>query len=114
MKRSGNRGEEIAVEFLKRRGHKIIERNYTTRLGEVDIITRAPSGEICFIEVKSETTPVSAPLKLDRRKRAKIKTTALDFLSRHKWARNLPTRFDFIWVNLEESKVIEYIEGSFE
>jgi putative endonuclease len=114
MKRIGEKGEEIAVEFLKRRGHKIIEKNYSTRFGEVDIITRSPSGEICFIEVKSESTPMSGPFKLNRRKMEKIKTTALDFISKHKWARNLPVKFDFIWVNLEEARVIEYIEGGFE
>jgi putative endonuclease len=114
MKKSGNKGEDIAVEFLKRKGHKIIERNYMTRFGEVDIITKSPSGEICFVEVKSESTPVSGPLKINRNKIEKIKTTALDFLSRHKWARNLQVRFDFIWVNLEDLKVIEYIEGGFE
>ncbi len=114
MKKGKNKGEDVAVEFLKRRGHKIIERNYSTKYGELDIITRAPSGELCFVEVKSETSPFSGPLKINRSKINKIKTTALDFVSRNKWAIELQMRFDFIWVNLEELRVIEYIEGGFE
>jgi len=114
MRKGGKKGEDIAVEFLKRKGHRIIERNYMTKFGEIDIITKSPAGEICFVEVKSEASPMSGPLKINREKIGKIKTTAMDFLSRHKWARNLPLRFDFVWINLKESKVIEHIEGGFE
>ena len=48
----GDIGENIACEFLERRGFKIVERNYLRKWGEIDIVAR--KGEmIRFIEVKS-------------------------------------------------------------
>ncbi|MDO8569285.1 MAG: YraN family protein [bacterium] len=52
----GDIGENIACDFLKRRGFEIIERNYLRKWGEIDIITKK-SGLIHFIEVKSVTRP---------------------------------------------------------
>lgn len=50
-------GEEQAVRFLKRRGYKIIERNFYGRCGEIDIIASAEAGGegvyLSFIEVKT-------------------------------------------------------------
>lgn len=50
----GLRGEEIACGYLLRHGYKILERNYTRKWGEIDIIAQK-EGIICFIEVKSVT-----------------------------------------------------------
>lgn len=45
-------GEEKAAAFLRRRGYRIVEQNYSCRFGEIDIIAR--KGEmICFVEVKT-------------------------------------------------------------
>jgi len=50
--RFGKKNEKLAVGFLKRRGYRIIERNFRTRMGEVDII--ATDGDtIVFVEVKA-------------------------------------------------------------
>src|SRR5579875_1770256 len=49
---SGNRGEEIAVSFLEKKGFRIIGRNFRMRGGEIDII--AIDGDtLVFIEVKT-------------------------------------------------------------
>ncbi|MDO8729137.1 MAG: YraN family protein [bacterium] len=50
----GDIGENIACDFLKKRGFEIIERNYSKKWGEIDIITKK-LGLIHFIEVKSVT-----------------------------------------------------------
>jgi putative endonuclease len=50
----GQRGEEIACSYLLRHGYRIVERNFTRKWGEIDIIARK-NGVICFIEVKSVT-----------------------------------------------------------
>jgi putative endonuclease len=36
--RLGERGEGLAVKFLKKKGYRIIRRNYKTRRGEIDVI----------------------------------------------------------------------------
>ena len=71
-KRTGKRklgdiGENIACNFLKRRGFEILERNYSKKWGEIDIVTKR-AGLIHFIEVKSVTRLASTCL--DSAKRA--------------------------------------------
>ncbi len=49
---TGKIGEEIAKNYLERKGYKIIERNFRCRQGEIDIIAMY-SGKLIFIEVKT-------------------------------------------------------------
>lgn len=68
----GDWGESQACSFLVRQGYKIIERNYWTREGELDIV--AQLGEkISFIEVKTRTSGEdSAERAFDHSKRIKM------------------------------------------
>jgi putative endonuclease len=55
----GELGEKIAVEYLKRHNFRIIERNFRTRNGEIDIIaidTNEKPYVLSFIEVKTRKT----------------------------------------------------------
>ncbi|MEY4731784.1 MAG: hypothetical protein RL681_730 [Candidatus Parcubacteria bacterium] len=49
----GEIGEELAAGFLKKNGYIILERNKKMPGGEIDIIARAPAGELVFVEVKT-------------------------------------------------------------
>ncbi|MFA6272606.1 MAG: YraN family protein [Patescibacteria group bacterium] len=51
----GKVGEDIAVEYCMKLGYSIIDRHYTTRFGEIDIISKEAE-EVVFIEVKSRCT----------------------------------------------------------
>lgn len=51
----GKIGEEKAIEFLKKNGYKIIDRNFRTKIGEIDIICKKKR-EIVFIEVKTRSS----------------------------------------------------------
>ena len=48
----GELGEDITCKFLKKQGYIIIERNYTKKWGEIDIVVKR-EGKLHFIEVKS-------------------------------------------------------------
>jgi putative endonuclease len=48
----GNRGEEFAADFLISKGYRIIEKNFYSRYGEIDLVTQ-DSGAIVFVEVKT-------------------------------------------------------------
>jgi putative endonuclease len=55
---NGNIGENIACEFLCKRGFAITDRNYLKRWGELDIVAKKDinkDGEVHFFEVKSVT-----------------------------------------------------------
>ena len=48
----GNLGEDIAADFLKKKGYKIIERNFKKRYGDIDIVAKE-GDTISFVEVKT-------------------------------------------------------------
>ena len=52
----GNRGEELAVRVLRERGYQILERNFRSRFGEIDVIAR-DRGYLVFVEVKFRREP---------------------------------------------------------
>lgn len=87
----GKRGEDYACMFLVKRGFAIICRNYSHKVGEIDIIAEK-SGRIHFIEVKSvscETfnTPINSHFALENihnKKISKIEKVASVYLSKNK------------------------------
>ena len=50
--KTGEIGENIAVRFLVKRGFTVVDRNYTKKWGEIDIVAEK-ADKIYFIEVKS-------------------------------------------------------------
>lgn len=54
-KNIGALGEKLAAEFLKKKGYKIIDKNYNTRYGEIDIVATKDNC-VAFIEVKTRTS----------------------------------------------------------
>ena len=110
----GKAGEKKAVKFVRKvLKYRILEKNYKTKLGEIDII--ASNGDtIVFIEVKTRedkeflATPSEA---ITRSKIRNINQVASIYLSRYQ-LRNVPCRFDVIEVFLSEDK-IEHIENAF-
>jgi putative endonuclease len=51
----GRRGEDLACDYLEHNGFAIVERNYRTRRGEIDIIAHGENREV-FVEVKTRRT----------------------------------------------------------
>ena len=47
----GNFGEDMAARYLQRKGYRIVDRNFSCRLGEVDIVAQK-SGYVVFVGVK--------------------------------------------------------------
>ena len=52
----GRKAEKLTRHYLRRRGYKIVAKNYMTPFGEADIVARAPDGTYCFVEVKARTS----------------------------------------------------------
>jgi putative endonuclease len=53
----GNRGEKIAADYLEDKGYQLLEKNYHTRYGELDIVM-LHKGMVVFVEVKTRTNKV--------------------------------------------------------
>ena len=53
-RRRGNLGEDFAADYLEKEGYTILERNYATKLGEIDIIAQKDNF-IAFVEVKARS-----------------------------------------------------------
>ncbi|MCM8780042.1 MAG: YraN family protein [Candidatus Omnitrophica bacterium] len=108
-------GEELAVEFLKKKDYKILERNFRTILGELDIIAKDKE-TICFIEVKTRSSDkFGLPQEsIDRLKQRKLSQAAMIYLK----DRNLlqkPARFDVVSVlNPQQDLKIDLIQNAFE
>ena len=106
----GSIGEDMAVEFLKSCGVKILERNYQNRFGEIDIIGREDN-TLLFIEVKyRKNESFGYPLEaVGFAKREKIRKMARFFLNEnHYYHYNI--RFDCIGIIGSQ---IEWIKGAF-
>lgn len=54
--RTGTLGEDITLEYLKKHGFRLVERNYSKKWGEIDLVVQR-RGITHFIEVKSTTLP---------------------------------------------------------
>ena len=110
-------GETFAMEHLLAHGYEILERNYRSPFGEIDLIAQQGK-RIVFVEVKTRRslkfgTPQSA-VTLTKQKR--ISKVALDYL-RIDGLLDFPCRFDVIAVFLSsqsELTKLQHIENAFE
>lgn len=98
----GKIGEEQAAQHILKKGYTIVQRNYRTCLGEIDIIAK-DRDELVFIEVKTRaTTRFGLPEEaVSYQKQQKITRTARCFISRYAlW--QTACRFDVITVDMSE------------
>lgn len=120
----GSKYEDLAVAYLEELGFEILERNYRTRFGEIDIIAREyveervfhktiGSDYLCFIEVKYRSsngsgTPFDA---INYHKMRQISRCALHFLRENRISDNQSMRFDVI--GIQGDRGIELIRNAF-
>lgn len=117
--RLGQAGETLAAEHLSRRGFRVLERNYRTRWGELDIVAY-DGHEIVFCEVKTRRASVGPVWPLEAvhpRKRSQVRRMASCWLSErtdHPFARAI--RFDAIGIVLDQAGQLvslDHLEGAF-
>ncbi len=91
----GRWGEGLAANFLREKGFRIQAANWSCRFGELDLV--AEDGQyLCFVEVKLRKSAAygTAGAAVDRRKQAKLRTTAELYLAAH--PTGFQPRFDVI------------------
>jgi len=119
----GQLGEEKAREFLENKSFKILEYNFNTKIGEIDIIALEKQGFLGlgakilhFVEVKSSVfNPNFFPEeRVNARKKRKIEQVSQIWFNKNKKFIGLSFQLDIISVDFESDKetvkVINYFE----
>jgi putative endonuclease len=111
LKKSGAGAELLAADFLQRSGLKLLESNYHSRFGEIDLILR--DGEtLVFAEVRQRSSGNfgGAAASIDKHKQQRLILTAQHYLSN--LPRLPPCRFDAVL--LDGANNIEWVKNAFE
>lgn len=113
-KNLGNKGEELAEQYLVKKNYKIIEKNYRTRFAEADII--AVHGDfVVLVEVKTKTSDLqgSAEEMVNDHKKKKLLLLARELMGKYP-EKNI--RIDVVAIdaslkNPEINHIINAVEG---
>ena len=113
----GQRGEDAAARFLRRRGYKIVARQERDKLGELDIVA-VDRRTVVFVEVKTrESLDGGGPEEaVTSEKQQRMTRAALGFLRRHGLLEHA-ARFDVVavtWPSNERRPKIEHFVNAFE
>ncbi|MGE5808769.1 MAG: YraN family protein [Nitrospirota bacterium] len=113
-KNLGQEGEDRAARYLAKQGYRILERNYRTRVGEIDLIV-LHQGTVVFVEVKTRTSDAySAPeLAVTPQKQRRMIKAALGYI-KHRKFHQVPCRFDVVAISAATEKEVELIQNAFE
>lgn len=111
-KELGIEGEQLAKDYLKKKGWLILEMNYRYRRSEIDLIA-SENDLLIFVEVKTRsTTSFGLPEQfVDDKKAENIMKAADHYILEKDWKGNI--RFDIISIIKKESMELEHIEDAF-
>jgi len=114
-KQSGTRWEKTAESFLRSHGLKLLQRNFSSRFGEIDLIMEDEK-TIVFIEVKyrANSQHGSGADAVTFQKQARISRTAAWFLARNPNRAEQFCRFDVISIDpFQTDQGINWIKAAF-
>ncbi len=103
----GTQYEQIAADYLTMQGYQILEKNFSCRQGEIDLI--AKDGEwLVFVEVKyRKTTAFGMPAEaVDKRKQQRIYRAARQYIYQSGYRQEQSCRFDVVVILGEEISLI--------
>ena len=108
--------EGLAAEFLRKKGYRILERNYRTRRGEMDIVAEE-AGALVFVEVKARRgDQFGGPhAAVGWRKQQQLIRVASHYMARHR-IENRDCRFDLVLISEGplRRKQIDLVRNAFE
>ena len=103
----GDKGESFAAKLYAKSGYTVVERNYHSRYGEIDLIAENET-QICFVEVKTRNlSSLGNPAEaVDYRKQKKLTLTAMKYLSEAECFKQ--PRFDVLEVWQDNGRLVKY------
>jgi len=110
MNSSGEKAETLVAAFLEHAGLRIVERNYRSRFGEIDLIAR-DGDALVFVEVRERKSAAfgGAAASITAAKQKKITRTALAYLT----GNNRPPACRFDAVLVGAAGRIEWLRDAF-
>ncbi len=110
----GTDSETMAATYLEKCGYKIIQRNYRSKFGEIDIIAK-DGDTLVFVEVKARKSRAYNPKEaITRSKKRKISMVALYYL-KTTGQTNARARFDVVAIDsAKKSGAVEVVKNAFE
>lgn len=112
---NGDQAEKLAALYLQQQGLKLLDKNYATKGGEIDLIMRERQC-LVFIEVKYRATDAwaSAAEAVTRQKQEKIIRAAKFYLQKKSAAMQVECRFDVIAIHRQANKYeIDWLPHAF-
>lgn len=109
----GKKGEDIAVEYLLKKGYKIIERNWRFQKAEIDIIAQKEN-VLAVVEVKTRSTDYFGnPQDFVNPKKIKLLVSAVnEYVVKNDL--DVEVRFDIIAIIKKENTIkIKYLVDAF-
>lgn len=108
----GRAAEEIATRWLAQRGLRIVERNFRTRRGEIDIVAR-DGATLVFVEVRLRGSSAfgGAAASITAGKRARVVAAAQEYLARHRVRSDC--RFDAVLLDGLDERSVEWLRDVF-
>lgn len=109
---TGNKGENLAAEFLLQKGYELVARNYRYKHAEIDLIVKR-NDVLVFVEVKtrSSTSFGEPEAFVDTKKAAKIFEGAEQYTYENNWNGNI--RFDIVSVKPGPKPEVVHFEDAF-
>ena len=111
-KKQGNKAEELALHFLKKKGLKLIEKNFSTRAGEVDLIMQ-DDDTVVFIEVRyrKNTDFGGAAASVTPKKQLRVIKAALAYQQKNTSQSSM--RFDVVAIE-GDNEDLNWIQSAFD
>lgn len=91
--KKGDQGETIAEEFLRSQGYSVLERNWRSSVGELDIVAYK-GDDLRFIEVRSRNDE-NLEMAFPKRKQQQFQRTVESYLRGRPWLQKRQLHFDF-------------------
>jgi len=117
-RRIGNKAEALALDHLKQQGLSLIEQNYLTKLGEIDIIMLDKiTDTLVFVEVRyrKNTSHGTSIETVTHSKQQKLIRAAQQYLQKHPTYQHFLCRFDVVGVESDlKYPTITWIQSAFE
>lgn len=114
-RQKGDAIEQLACRHLERHGLTLVQRNYRSPFGEIDLVMQH-ADTLVFVEVRfRQQTRFGLPAEtVDARKQARLRATAEYYLQHDRRASNKPCRFDIVAVTHDpDGERLDWLQNAF-